>query len=234
MNPSQPRLPSRIPPQASACLAAIAAAGLGRAISLGGGLGLLHYLDYRATHDAEAWWTEEATADDRRRVITILEGTLQQFGAVRTRTWGEVVSIELREEGPRVFSFQIAERSALLEPTVPAPSGEILLDSFVDIVASKMVALVERGAPRDFRDIHAVCQAGMIGPRECWVLWERRQTAAGSDVDRRRARLAIETHLARIGQHRRLEQIAEPGAREAAERIRAWFSTEFLDALDQP
>lgn len=232
MNPSQPRLPSRIPPQASACLAAITAAGLGPAISLGGGLGLLHYLDYRETHDADAWWTAEATGDDRRRVVTILEETLRRFGTVRTRTWGEVVSIELREAGSRVFSFQIAERSAQLEPTAPAPSSEVLLDSFADIVASKMVALVERGAPRDFRDIHAVYQAGLISPRECWVLWARRQTAAGSDVDRHRARLAIETHLARIGQHRRLEQIAEPGAREAAERVRAWFSSEFLNALD--
>jgi hypothetical protein len=220
-----------MPPEALACLAAVAAAGLGRAISLGGGLGLLHYLDYRTTHDADAWWTAEATADDRRRVVTTIEETLRRFGAVRTRRWGEVVSVEMREGEIRPFSFQIAERSALLEPMVPIPSGDVLLDSLADIVASKMVALVERGAPRDFRDIHAVCQAGLVTPPECWVLWTRRQTAAGSDVDHGRARLAVETHLARISQHRRLDQITESGEREAAERVRTWFSREFLDAL---
>ena len=73
-----------------------------------------------------------------------------------------------------------------------------------------MVALVERGAPRDFRDIHAVCQAGLITPRGCWTLWGRRQREAGNDADPERARLAVETHLARIAQHRRLEQIADP------------------------
>jgi hypothetical protein len=28
-------------------------------------LGLLHYLDYRPTHDVDAWWVPEATSDGR-------------------------------------------------------------------------------------------------------------------------------------------------------------------------
>ena len=147
MTQETPRRPSRISEYAEVCLQALVARGLGGAISLGGGLGLLH------------------------------------------------------------------------------------LDSLADLVASKMVALVERGAPRDFRDIYAVCQADLVSARECWALWRRRQTAAGSDVDPGRARLAVETHLARIAQHRRIEQIADPSERGEAERVRAWFAREFLNAI---
>jgi hypothetical protein len=109
--------------------------------------------------------------------------------------------------------------------------GAILLDSFVDLIASKMVALVERGAPRDFRDIYEVCQAQLTAPMECWQWWEQRQLLSGSDADHYRARLAVETHLARIAQHRPLEHINEPSQRQAAQQVRRWFLTEFLDAL---
>ncbi len=108
----------------------------------------------------------------------------------------------------------------------------MLLDSFVDLVASKMVALVERGAPRDFRDVYAICQADLISPHECWELWRRRQVVAGSDVDGERARLAVETHLARIIQHRPEEQISDPQQRAEAEHVRAWFAREFLNVAD--
>lgn len=94
-----------------------------------------------------------------------------------------------------------------------------------------MVALVERGAPRDFRDIYALCQAGLTTPHECWDFWCRRQWMAGSDTESARARLAIETHLARIAQHRPLAQIADPQQRAEAEGVRAWFTEEFLNAL---
>ena len=225
--------PACLPDEASACLDALVGAGLGETISLGGALGLLHYLDYRATHDMDAWWSIEATADDRRRVIEAVQSTLSDRGQVRTRSWGEVVSIELEREGKTVFSVQIASRSAQLEPAAHAPGTRVLLDSFPDLVASKMVALVERGAPRDFRDVHADCHAGLTAPAACWSLWERRQALAGSDTDRDRARLAVETHLARIAQHRPLEQIQDPARREEARRLRSWFATELLDALSK-
>jgi hypothetical protein len=94
-----------------------------------------------------------------------------------------------------------------------------------------MVALVERGAPRDFRDVYALCQAGLTTPLQCWQLWRQRQLLAGSDADADRARLAVETHLARIAQHRPLAQIEDPAERAAAEQVRTWFATEFLSAL---
>jgi hypothetical protein len=98
-------------------------------------------------------------------------------------------------------------------------------------MASKMVALVERGAPRDFRDIYALCHSGLTTPKRCWQVWRQRQQLAGSDTDFHRARLAIETHLTRIALHRPLDEIPDADQRAEAERVRTWFGEEFLDAL---
>jgi len=229
----QPHRPTHMPDYAEACLQALAANGLGEKISLGGAFGLLHYFDYRPTHDVDAWWVPSATAEDRRQVIRVIEETLQSFGQVKKRAWGDVVSVELMREGKTVFSFQIAHRSVQLEPPAPAPWTDVLLDSFPDLLASKMVALVERGAPRDFRDVYALCRAGLTTPQECWELWRRRQQLASSDSDSARARLAVETHLARIAQHRPLGDITNPTKRAEAEQVRRWFVQEFLDALTE-
>jgi hypothetical protein len=222
-------MPSAVPPHARSCLDAIAAAGLGSVISIGGAFGLSHYLEYRTTHDVDAWWTETATPDVRRRLVVIIEEELRRSGSVRTRSWGEVTSIELSEGGRTVFSVQIADRSGRLKPLEHGPwPGGILLDSLDDLVASKMVALVERGAPRDFRDIHAVCGAGLVDPPGCWRLWASRLAASGEQADPRRARLAIRSHLARIEAARPLEGIADTGQREHAAHVRSWIKQELL------
>jgi hypothetical protein len=192
---------------------------------------LLHYLDYRPTHDMDARWVSSATEKDRRRVVEVVETALRPFGQVRRRAWGDAVSLELVRKGSVAFSFQIAHRSVQLEPHRPSPWTDVWLDSFPDLVASKMVALVERGAPRDFRDIYALCQVGLTAPQQCWHMWRRRQQLAGSDTDAVRAWLAVETHLERIVQHRPLARISVPADRAAAEELRSWFTTEFLDAL---
>jgi predicted nucleotidyltransferase len=232
MDSPSPRRPSQLPDYSEACLQALVDRGLAQQVSLGGGLGLLHYLDYRQTLDVDAWWAEGASAEDRRLVTETLVSALQPHGQVKTRAWGDVVSIELLQAGRKVFSFQIAPRSAQLQPSSAAPWIAVPLDSFPDLVASKMVALVERGAPRDFRDIYAVCTAGLLTPDGCWSLWRQRQALAGSDTDLQRARLAITTHLARIVQHRRLDQVADPLAREQAAQIRTWFMDTFLGGND--
>jgi Nucleotidyl transferase AbiEii toxin, Type IV TA system len=226
----QPRRPEHLPDYSEMCLQALVDHGLAEKISLGGALGLLHYLDYRDTHDVDAWWADTAAEADRQQVLHILEEVLSQAGEVKTRAWGDVVSVELVRARKTVFSFQIARRSAQLEPSSLAPWIRVPLDSLADLVASKMVALVERGAPRDFRDIHAVCQAGLLTPRDCWRLWQRRQAAAGNSADVERATLAIQTHLARIAQHRRLDHIADSTQQQQAEAVRAWYLGAFLDA----
>ncbi|MBI3252226.1 MAG: nucleotidyl transferase AbiEii/AbiGii toxin family protein, partial [Candidatus Omnitrophica bacterium] len=158
-----------------------------------------------------------------------IESVLGASVPVRTRAWGDVVSIELQDGQRTIFSFQIARRSALLEPPARMPWIDVPLDSFADLVAGKMIALVERGAPRDFRDIHALCQAGLIAVERCWTLWEQRQELAGSDTDRGRARLAVETHLMRIVQHRPLTGIAAAEQRAEAAQVRTWFREVFLN-----
>jgi hypothetical protein len=228
---AMPQRPTHLSDHAELCLDALSAAGLGDKVSIGGALGLLHYLDYRPTHDVDAWWVPAATGDERRAVIQTIEETLRGVGEVRVRAWGDVVSIELTSNDRRVFAFQIAERAAQLHAPLPVAWTGVLLDSFPDLVASKMVALVERGAPRDFRDIYAVCQAGLTGAAECWQWWRERQRLAASDKDVVRARLAVETHLARIAQHRPLDGIRDAAERAQAGRVRGWFLGEFLGAL---
>jgi hypothetical protein len=227
----KPRRPTNIPSYAETCLRALVANGLNDKISLGGAFGLLHYLDYRPTHDVDAWWDASATTQDKERVIQVIGAALSPRGRVQRRTWGDVVSIELVQADQTVFSFQIAFRSVQLQPSVSATWIDVALDSFPDVVASKMVALVERGAPRDFRDIHALCDADLTTPKQCWTLWRQRQRLAGSDTDSHRARLAIETHLIRITLHRPLDEISDPDQRAEAEQVRTWFREDFLDAL---
>jgi len=223
--------PSNVPEYADLCLKAISDAGLGDRISLGGAFGLLHYIDYRATYDVDAWWVPAATSLERQQVIEAVTNALGSLGAVRTRAWGDVVSIELVEGKRKVFSFQIAERSAQLQPSAPLPWADSWLDSLDDLIASKMVALVERGAPRDFRDVYAVCHAGLVTSQRCWELWRQRQMLADSDADMARATLALQIHMERIALHRPLEQIEDATERADAEELRRWFLEEFVDAL---
>jgi hypothetical protein len=233
MKKIQPQQPSHLSPYARACLDSLVKANLADRISLGGGFGLFHYLDYRPTHDVDAWWSESLTDAQKQAVVQALKTSLSNFGSVRVRTWGDVVSVELSQDGKIVFSFQIAARTQTLEAPISAGWIEVPLDSLADLVASKMTALVERGNPRDFLDIFTLCQAGLLSMEECWALWRRRQRLAGSDADGSRARLAIETHLERIALQRPLEKIADMGQREQAQQLRDWFINKFLQVKDE-
>lgn len=232
MSEKAPKPPSHLTRYGEISLRALVDAGLGGKISLGGALGLLHYYDYRPTHDVDAWWVD-ATQQDRQRVVRTITKALEPLGTVNVRSWGDVASIELQDDTGKVFSFQIAQRSAQLEPAKIVPELGVLLDSFPDLIASKMVALVERGAPRDFRDIHAVCQAGLITPQKCWDLWHQRQQIADSDTDHHRATLAVETHLERIAQHRPLDEITDAEKQRQARNLREWFRKVFLHAAEK-
>lgn len=226
---TQPQQPLQVSEFARACLSALAVANLGHFISLGGAFGLAHYLEYRSTSDVDAWWVEPVTREDRQQVIATVGNALGEFGSVNIRAWGDVQSVELAMAGKTIFSFQIARRSAELHGPVTSPwPGDIWLDSLEDLIASKMVALVERGAPRDFRDVYTLCQNRLTDVSRCWALWAKRQMLADEDAKQQRAVIAIQTHLARIEQARPLNQIVEAEQRLAAEQLRAWFRTEFL------
>jgi hypothetical protein len=89
----QPTRPTHLSEHAERTLQALASAELGHAISLGGALGLLHYLDYRSTHDVDAWWAPSASPGDRERVVAVVEEILRGSGAVRIRRWGALKAI---------------------------------------------------------------------------------------------------------------------------------------------
>jgi hypothetical protein len=200
--------------------------------SIGGAFGMAHYFEYRSTHDVHAWWMDHVSPAQRIRVAETLADALKPYGLVRTRSWGDVVSVELRSGEGAGFSFQIAERTARLgDPRASSWPG-ILVDAFDDLVASKMVALIERGAPRDFLDIYTLAASGRYAPETAWRLCRERHEASGADDERERARLAVQTHMARIELARPLDEIADPEDRLAASRLRAWFVAVFLHAMD--
>jgi hypothetical protein len=229
---TRPQRPRQISEYAQACLDALASGNLGRHISLGGAFGLAHYFEYRSTHDVDAWWVESISREDQGKVVQVLEEAMRPFGEIRIRSWGDVTSVELAQGKKTIFSFQIARRSAELHPPLPGPwPGGIYVDSFDDLVAGKMTALVERGAPRDFLDIYTLCQHRLCDVEQCWMLWTERQRLSGEDADRQRATLALQTHLARLEQARPLAKISDPEQRAVAEQLRTWFSTEFLHDL---
>mgnify|MGYP005605608353 CR=1 FL=1 len=228
MKSVQPKQPTDLSPFARACLDALVKADLAKHISLGGAFGLFHYLDFRSTHDVDAWWSDDATAFERKSVAGALEKVLSDFGKVNVRSWGDVVSIESVQAGKTVVSCQIAARSARIQESIPAGWIDVPLDSLPDLVASKMVALVERGAPRDFLDIYSICKAELLSVGECWSLWKQRQSISGAAVDLSRAKLAIETHLERIALHRPLDKVTDSSEREQAHKVREWFTDIFL------
>lgn len=226
------QVPQRLTPQARACLETLAAGGFGSSLSIGGAVGLSYYYEYRPTADVDAWWDDLAGSEERSRVIQAVVRALERFGEVRTRSWGDVTSVESLQEGAVVFSFQVARRWALLRQPVEAPwPAGLRVDSFEDLAASKMEALVARGAPRDFRDVHTLCARLAASPEDLWVLWQKRRLAAGEPAERFQAALAVLTHLQRIQRARPLERIEDPEARASALRLRTWVKESFLHGL---
>jgi hypothetical protein len=82
----QPHRPTHLPDYAEVCLQALAHQGLGSKISLGGAFGLLHYLDYRPTHDVDAWQTHLARIAQHRPLEEIADPA-QRTQAESVRSW---------------------------------------------------------------------------------------------------------------------------------------------------
>jgi hypothetical protein len=120
------------------------------------------------------------------------------------------------------------KQKVILEDLNVAGWIDVPLDSFEDLVSTKMNALVQRGAPRDFLDVFTICHADLVTIEECWMLWHKRQELIGNQHDDPKARLAIETHLSRIALQRPLEQFEDDEQREHAKKVREWFVNLFL------
>lgn len=219
------RTPAGIDPLADRILQRLAGRSEASEIVLGGYLALQHHLDYRETHDIDAWWRVRSTPAAERAILAVMQQVADEEGfTVRERRFGETLSIELMREGRKTFSFQIAVRSVELAPPVVSAWPPILIETLQDNVGSKMNALVDRGSPRDFLDIKSVVEHGLLSAADCWQLWTRKNPGQSIDA----ARQKVLFHLSALELRRPLESIESPAERDRARLTREWFRHEFL------
>jgi hypothetical protein len=140
------------------------------------------------------------------------------------RRFGETVSFELVREGKRQFSFRVAIRSIALEEPLASAWPPVLIETLADNVASKMNALVDRGAPRDFVDIQQLADLGLVTIPQCWEWWSKKNP--GELVEPAKQKVLF--HLTSLENRRPLESISDSGDRERARRTREWFKQEFV------
>jgi hypothetical protein len=217
--------PRQLDPLAERILSLLSGRPESGEIILGGYLALQHHVDYRATHDIDAWWSGRADPAAEAAIRAVMQQVAEERQmTLRERHFGDTLSFELVHEGQQRFSFQIAVRSIALEEALPSAWPPLRIETLHDNVGAKMNALVNRGAPRDFLDVHAVVDAGLLTPRRCWELWEAKNPGASAEAARRNLLL----HLAGLDARRPLDTIADPDARERARRVRQWFTDVFV------
>lgn len=217
--------PAAIDPRAEKVLRLLAGKPEAAEIVLGGYFALRHYTDYRQTHDIDAWWKTRAHPDAEALIREAMRHVADDEGyELKERKFGETVSFELARQGRKEFSFQIAVRSIGLEEPDTSAWPPVLIETLTDNVASKMTALVDRGAPRDFTDIKHVVDEGLITVDGALDLWCRKNPGG----DREAAKQKVALHLAGIEGRRPLDSIRDPVERERARATRDWFKREFL------
>lgn len=195
-------------------------------IVLGGYFALRRYVDYRSTHDLDAWWRTGRTS----AAVACIEGAMREVAerhglAYARREWGETLSFELSDDRRKVFSFQIAVRSVELEPPLRSEWDPLLVEGLADNVGSKMNALVQRGAPRDFLDVRELVTRGIVSVEQCWAWWVGKNPA----TDEHQARAHALRHLEALEQRRPLHQIEDLRERDAARSARAWIRHTLLE-----
>jgi hypothetical protein len=221
--------PVPIPPQSLSTLARevlerLAKQPAAAEVVLGGGVALAHYLDYRTTHDLDAWWASGPTAVADRLLTDVMQAVATRHGLTLTkRCWGETASLELADGQRRVFSLQIATRDRWLDVPLVAAWPPVRIETLRDNVAAKMTALVERGAPRDLRDVHQLCLRGLVGVDECWDLYRRKNP----DRSPRHAAAKVLHAVERLEMQRPLDTIEEEASRRDAEAVRRWYRDVF-------
>jgi hypothetical protein len=122
-----------------------------------------------------------------------------------------------------VFSFQISKRTLYLDSVIPAQWRPLWIETLRDNIASKMTALVRRGAPRDFSDIYELVNAGVCRSDECWHL----HTLKNPDVTVDEAKRKVLARLEMIAVARPLETIQPTAARGRATLVRDWYRVHF-------
>lgn len=220
MSTPLPKPPGNLHPLSRELLDELAGHAEGAEIVIGGGVALSHYLEYRTTVDLDAWWRDEPRAD----VVAFLEAAMRALASrhgfeYRRRSWGDTESLELLRGSAKQFSFQISRRTLALDDAIPSQWAPVCIETLRDNVASKMMALVQRGAPRDFLDIYQLCTSDVVGMNDCWKAFTEK--SAGITIDE--AKRKIVARLAMIEASRPLETIQPGEAREQAARVRDWY-----------
>ena len=224
-----PAKPRNLDPLAVELLEGLAPCPSAQSIVLGGYFALKHYHDYRGSHDVDAWWSDASNARQREETRRALHKVLTELGArhgleLCARRFGDTESWELRRAGRSVFSFQISARTLQLEPPLPSPWPPLQIETLADNVGAKMNALVQRGAPRDFLDLHELVRTGLVTPADCWRLWQRKNP----DLALAAARAEVTRHLAALEKRRPLAGILDASQRDRAASVRTWFHDRFL------
>lgn len=122
-----------------------------------------------------------------------------------------------------VFSFQIATRDMPLDAALPSAWEPLLIETLRDNIGSKMNALVNRGAPRDFVDIHELIQSGVCTIEDCWELWHMKNRSSSVSDAKDKVLHKISELEARVA----LEKVAAE-VRAAAAQRRAFFKEQFV------
>ncbi len=217
--------PATIDPRAEKVLRLLAGKPEAGEIVLGGYFALQHYSDYRRTNDIHAWWKTRAVASSELMIRDAMQQLADEEGAsLRERKFGDTVSFELVAKGRKVFSFQIAVRSISLEEPAVSTWPPLLIETLNDNIASKMSALVDRGAPRDFTDVRHLVVEGLMTCQGAWELWTRKNP--GGSVQAAKQKVLL--HLVGLESRRPLESILDGSERERARLTRDWFKQEFL------
>ncbi len=228
-----PKRPETLPELAQATLESLSREPLSANVVLGGGIALKHYDDFRQTQDVDAWWRDFRDPATFASVAVALARVAAARGLrLEHRQFGTTDSWEFTPVGSsrKTFSFQIAVRDVPLDEPLVSPWPPLLIETLRDNIGSKMNALVNRGAPRDFVDVYRVVNDGLIPAGACWALW-REKNAAGNVED---ARGKVLTHLTRLEQRRPLETIAAPEEQENARTLRRWYKETFPDQTKEP
>ena len=197
-------------------------------IVLGGYFALAHYLksNYRNTNDLDAWWSQETSERQIEAVSQRLRDVMDAVASDNHLTLHErmsrgMLSLELQERGETVFSFQIAPRTREIRPPHESPYPPVKIETIEDNLASKMTALVSRGAPRDFRDVYTVVKHGLSTVDNLWALWELKNPG----VAKRDGQRQVIQHIEAIDSRRPLSSMPL-GERDAAESLRSWVRSD--------
>ncbi|MCW5867845.1 MAG: nucleotidyl transferase AbiEii/AbiGii toxin family protein [Candidatus Eremiobacteraeota bacterium] len=186
-------------------------------LEVGGGIALWHYTPHRSTNDIDAWWLQE-NSDSRAAIQRTMEKVSAENGLdLSSRSQAGCTSWDLKKAGKVVFAFQVAPKTARVEPPGPARWGRLRMETLAENLSNKMNALVQRGAPRDIVDVATVLRLGLFTADELWTLWQRKRPELSVAL----GQANILKYLNALESRRPLESIADLQERRSAEQNRA-------------